>query len=145
MLTSRHIKKVAKLMSQTSGHGSCYPYVPPLEIEVPISHEPVAYVQCLIDAPKSSFAADLKRDLHAGKRIYGKRGNQGIVVWRESDGEVKCFETYDPAERAREKQASRDEDQRRLDAGEVTREELRRENSMFAGVSVTIGRPERDH
>lgn len=33
--------------------------------------------------------------------------------------------------RRRKKQASRDEDQRRLEAGEVTREELNRENSMF--------------
>ena len=41
---------------------------------------------------------------------------------------------YDPAERAREKQASRDEDARRLAAGEVTREELARENSPFAGL-----------
>jgi YgiT-type zinc finger domain-containing protein len=40
--------------------------------------------------------------------------------------------TYDPIERAREKQASRDEDQRRLDAGEITREELRKENGKFA-------------
>jgi hypothetical protein len=33
---------------------------------------------------------------------------------------------------AREKQASRDKDQRRLAAGEVTREELCRENNHFA-------------
>jgi hypothetical protein len=42
--------------------------------------------------------------------------------------------TYDPAERAAEKQASRDEDARRLAAGEVTREQLARENSPFAGL-----------
>lgn len=40
--------------------------------------------------------------------------------------------TYDPAERAREKQAARDEDARRLAAGEVTPQELARENSPFA-------------
>src|ERR1019366_5829915 len=44
--------------------------------------------------------------------------------------------TYSPAERAREKQASRDEDQRRLDAGEVTPAELQAENSLFHGVEV---------
>lgn len=41
---------------------------------------------------------------------------------------------YDPAERAAEKQASRDEDARRLAAGEVTPQELARENSPFAGL-----------
>ncbi len=44
---------------------------------------------------------------------------------------------YSACERAAEKQASRDEDARRLAAGEVTREELARENSPFAGL---IGR-----
>lgn len=42
--------------------------------------------------------------------------------------------TFDPEERAREKQASRDEDDRRVAAGEITREELSRENSPFAAV-----------
>lgn len=40
--------------------------------------------------------------------------------------------TFDPAERAREKQASRDEDARALASGEKTVEQLRRENSAFA-------------
>jgi hypothetical protein len=41
------------------------------------------------------------------------------------------METFDPKKRAAEKQASRDEDARRLAAGEVTQEELRRENSFI--------------
>ena len=41
---------------------------------------------------------------------------------------------YDPAERATEKQRSRDADARRLAAGDVTRKELARENSPFAGL-----------
>lgn len=40
--------------------------------------------------------------------------------------------TFDPAERAHEKQASRDEDQRQLDAGEITRAELAKRNGAFA-------------
>lgn len=48
-------------------------------------------------------------------------------------------DTYDPRERAREKQASRDEDERRLASGEVTREQLARENSPFHGL---IGKPD---
>ncbi len=40
-------------------------------------------------------------------------------------------------ERAAEKQASRDEDQRRLDSGEVTREQLREENSAFGELART--------
>jgi hypothetical protein len=45
-------------------------------------------------------------------------------------------EYIDPEERRREKQASRDEDARRLAAGEVTPEQLNRENSFFAGLSL---------
>lgn len=47
-------------------------------------------------------------------------------------------ETYDPAERAREKQASREEDERALAAGEKTREQLHRENAAFAGLKVRV-------
>ena len=39
---------------------------------------------------------------------------------------------YTGPTREQEKQASRDEDQRRLDDGEVTREQLREENGAFA-------------
>ena len=41
-----------------------------------------------------------------------------------------------PEERQREKQASRDEDARRLAAGEVTPAQLHRENSFFGGQPV---------
>lgn len=40
--------------------------------------------------------------------------------------------TVDFAEVARRKQASRDEDERALDSGEKSREDLRLENSIFA-------------
>ena len=46
--------------------------------------------------------------------------------------------TFDPIERAAEKQASRDDDARRLAAGEVTREELARENGALSGVATRI-------
>lgn len=39
---------------------------------------------------------------------------------------------FDPEERAREKQASRDEDARALASGEKSREQLKKENSAFA-------------
>jgi hypothetical protein len=39
---------------------------------------------------------------------------------------------FDPEQRAREKQASRDEDARALASGEKSREQLRRENGAFA-------------
>ena len=38
-----------------------------------------------------------------------------------------------PGQRAKEKQAARDEDVRRLVAGEITAEELQRENNWFFG------------
>ncbi len=47
-------------------------------------------------------------------------------------------ETYDPAERAREKQASREQDERDLASGAKTREQLHRENAAFAGLKVRI-------
>jgi hypothetical protein len=44
---------------------------------------------------------------------------------------------YNAEERAAEKAASREEDQRQLDAGEVTRSELRRKNCLsWAGGSI---------
>jgi hypothetical protein len=47
-------------------------------------------------------------------------------------------ERLDPKERAREKQASRDEDARALASGEKTRTKLRRENGHFAFPDVFI-------
>ncbi len=41
-----------------------------------------------------------------------------------------------PRERQREKQVSRDEDARRLAEGEVTPEQLQRENAFFQGLPV---------
>lgn len=53
---------------------------------------------------------------------------------------------YDPAERAREKQASRDQDAKDLADGTKTREQLWKENSMFSGAtSIIIGKPERPY
>ena len=46
----------------------------------------------------------------------------------------------DPQRRAREKQASRDEDARRLAAGEITAADLARENDFFAGFDPSKAR-----
>lgn len=43
---------------------------------------------------------------------------------------------FDPYERALEKQASRDRDAARLRQGDVSRQELRRENSYFAALPL---------
>jgi len=45
---------------------------------------------------------------------------------------------YDPRERDREKQASRDEDARALSRGEKTRAELGRENTPFAAAVRSV-------
>jgi len=42
--------------------------------------------------------------------------------------------------REKEKQALRDDDCRRLASGEVTREQLQRENSIFNGLDVTAAK-----
>jgi len=47
-------------------------------------------------------------------------------------------ETYDPAERAREKQAARDENERRLRSGEATPEQIHLETSFFAPIADCI-------
>jgi hypothetical protein len=46
--------------------------------------------------------------------------------------------TFDPAERAREKQASRDADAQASADGTKTREDLRRENGAFAFPNARI-------
>jgi hypothetical protein len=45
---------------------------------------------------------------------------------------------FDPKERAREKQASRDQDERDLASGAKTREQLQRENSFLDGSKCRI-------
>jgi hypothetical protein len=47
-------------------------------------------------------------------------------------------ERFDPKERAREKQRSREEDARALASGEKSREELQRENGHFVFANVRI-------
>lgn len=46
--------------------------------------------------------------------------------------------TYDPTQRAREKQASRDQDEADLASGKKTRDDLRRENGAFTGLNVRV-------
>lgn len=46
--------------------------------------------------------------------------------------------TYSPAERAREKQAAREQDAADLASGAKTREQLRAENATFAGLRVRV-------
>jgi hypothetical protein len=48
------------------------------------------------------------------------------------------IERFDPQERAREKQRSRDEDARALASGQKSRERLRRENGHFEFPNVRI-------
>jgi hypothetical protein len=53
-------------------------------------------------------------------------------------------QTFDPAQRAAEKQASRDADARALAEGRVTESQLRRDNNMFEGVArIELGAPQR--
>jgi hypothetical protein len=48
------------------------------------------------------------------------------------------IELYDPKERAKEKQASRDKDAEDLRSGKKTREDLRKENGMFHGMKLEL-------
>ena len=52
------------------------------------------------------------------------------IPWVDLLGGRRC--TFDPAERAAEKQRLRDEDARRLSAGEVSPRQLRIENSFLS-------------
>jgi hypothetical protein len=51
---------------------------------------------------------------------------------------AKELERFDPKQRAREKQRSREEDARALASGEKSRDELRRENGHFVFPNVRI-------
>lgn len=56
-----------------------------------------------------------------------------------ANAEVVMFSgSYDPDERAREKQASRERDERDLATGEKTQEQLRHENGHFSSLRVRI-------
>lgn len=44
---------------------------------------------------------------------------------------------FDPAERIKEKQRAREEDDRALASGEITREELWRRNSFFGALDLS--------
>ena len=48
------------------------------------------------------------------------------------------MEIYEPRERAREKQRSRDQDAEDLRTGKKTREELTKENSLFSGLVLKV-------
>ncbi len=50
------------------------------------------------------------------------------------------LERYDPADRAREKRRSRDDDARRLAAGDVSRDQLQRENSWARDFDASAAR-----
>lgn len=53
-------------------------------------------------------------------------------------------QVFDPELRAKEKEISRREDARAIAAGLVSREQIQRENNMFAGaVSIVLGKPKR--
>lgn len=45
---------------------------------------------------------------------------------------------YDPAERAKEKQESRERDEEALRSGEKTQEQLRKENGWFSSIKFKI-------
>ncbi len=58
-----------------------------------------------------------------------------MAAMGKPDDKPGCSEgVLDPEQRRREKQASRDEDERALAAGEITEEELGRRNFMFSAL-----------
>ncbi len=75
----------------------------------------------------------------AGTSDYGLGFGGGAAFARRPGGEpyfvegmAKEPERFDPKERAREKQRSREEDARALASGEKSPEELQRENGHFS-------------
>lgn len=53
---------------------------------------------------------------------------------------MKGLQFYDPAERAREKQQARDEDEADLRSGKVTSDELAARNGFFSRLAIRQGR-----
>lgn len=62
-----------------------------------------------------------------------------------AEQDARFLGTFDPAERAREKQASRDADARALLSGEKTRAQLKAENGAFAFPRARIRFSKREH
>lgn len=46
-------------------------------------------------------------------------------------------DSYDPVQRAKDKQASRDQDEADLNSGKVTREELAKRNGFFSSLDLS--------
>lgn len=47
-----------------------------------------------------------------------------------------CDNYYDPKERARQKQLSREQDEQDLKSGKITKEELRKKNGFFSSLNI---------
>jgi hypothetical protein len=62
----------------------------------------------------------------------------GILVQKLLSFTEDSMSNFDPKERAAEKQAARDADERALHSGEKSQVELRRENSAFAFVNARV-------
>lgn len=71
-------------------------------------------------------------------------GRIGCGCKRYRPREPGAVQTFNPAQRAREKQASRDADARALASGEKTVEQLRAENASFAFPRARIRFPKRE-
>lgn len=80
---------------------------------------------------KLMWEFDVDLDDFDGNVDHARRAaNIAQYVYRAAVEKEKY--TLNPKQRAAEKQASREEDERRLAAGEITREELAKENGAFA-------------
>jgi len=66
------------------------------------------------------------------------------AVWYVLENVTVDSNLCDPAERAREKAASRDEDARAIAAGEKSPSQVRRENASFAFSNVRLQIPARE-
>ena len=80
---------------------------------------------------KGTPAACIAGSVGCGCKMYRPRTTSSV-------------QTFDPAERAREKQASRDADARALASGEKSRAQLKAENGAFAFPRARIRFPKRE-
>ena len=80
---------------------------------------------------------------HTQTHIYPRQHGPGKIFrhcercekYSESE---KYPESYDPAERAREKQASREQNEQEVLSGQKSREQIHRENAHFSTLKIRV-------
>jgi hypothetical protein len=95
MSTVRCIKRLARAIFKSDGHGSCYPFVKKPSLDVPSDRGPSEFAQELLTKAKDSAESEVKKLLSCGRIVDGLHDGRPFVVWLDVTGTVQCAYTYD--------------------------------------------------